>query len=202
MKSHFKNRVLFHLAGLVKQFGGITALSDYSVDIHQGELAGFMRPNGARLFPAATFYFQKDEYRFWLEYPVATRPSFRHVSDPFSTAFLASLEGTKRLVLLKCDQQILPGIECLLSPGHTVALQTVAVKNAPGTAVIGSDCAHILGNNRQDWPSALIVDLVGWMKTYDKLRQNASSPDLLFSGHERLLLQNYLTVAKDVTRLA
>jgi glyoxylase-like metal-dependent hydrolase (beta-lactamase superfamily II) len=153
------------------------------------------------LFPAAAFYIQEDEYRFWLEDPVAARPPFRHVSDPASTAYLASLEGTQRLVLLKGDQQILPGIQCLLSPGHTVALQTVAVETARGTAVIGSDCAHVFRNYREDWPSALIVDLVGWMKTYDKLRRTASSPDLLFPGHDRLLLENYPAVAKDVTRL-
>jgi glyoxylase-like metal-dependent hydrolase (beta-lactamase superfamily II) len=161
----------------------------------------FDHANGAELFPAAAFYIQEDEYRFWLEDPVAARPPFRHVSDPASTAYLASLEGTQRLVLLKGDQQILPGIQCLLSPGHTVALQTVAVETARGTAVIGSDCAHVFRNYREDWPSALIVDLVGWMKTYDKLRRTASSPDLLFPGHDRLLLENYPAVAKDVTRL-
>ena len=114
---------------------------------------------------------------------------------------MASLEGTERLVLLKGDQQILPGIQCLLSPGHTVALQTVAVDTAEGTAVIGSDCAHVFRNYREDWPSALIVDLVGWMKTYDKLRRKVSSPQLLFPGHDRLLMENYPAAAQDVTRL-
>lgn len=161
----------------------------------------FDHANGAGLFPAATFYIQEDEYRFWQEDPVAARPPFRYVSDPVSTAYLASLEGTERLVLLKGDQQILPGIQCLLSPGHTVALQTVAVDTAEGTAVIGSDCAHVFRNYREDWPSALIVDLVGWMKTYDKVRRKASAPHLLFPGHDRLLMENYPAAARDVTRL-
>jgi hypothetical protein len=75
------------------------------------------------------------------------------------------------------------------------------VNTARGTAIIGSDCAHVFRNYQEDWPSALIVDLVGWMKTYDKLRQRASSADLLFPGHDRLLLQNYPAVARDITRL-
>ena len=56
-------------------------------------------------------------------------------------------------------------------------------------------------NYTEDWPSSLIVDLVGWMKTYEKLRARVSSPDLLFPGHDRLLLENYPEVAKDITRL-
>ena len=96
----------------------------------------------------------------------------------------------------------MPGIECLLSPGHTVALQTVAVNTGRGTAIVGSDCAHVFRNYEEDWPSSLIVDLVGWMKTYTRLRGKVSSSDLLFPGHDRLLLANYPKVAEDVTRLA
>ena len=161
----------------------------------------FDHASGVSLFPQATFYIQEDEYRFWLEDPVAARPPFMHVSDSASTAYLASIEGTGRLVLLKGNQQIIPGVHCLLSPGHTVALQTVAVNTVRGTAILGSDCAHAFRNYHEDWPSALIVDLVGWMKTYDKLRERVSSPDLLFPGHDRLLLENYPKVAQDITRL-
>jgi glyoxylase-like metal-dependent hydrolase (beta-lactamase superfamily II) len=203
-------------AGVTPQLAGERQLEGYvnpvevlaRIDVRADEVRHvvithmhFDHANGAGLFPAATFYIQEDEYRFWLEDPVAARPPFRYVSDPVSTAYLASLEGTERLVLLKGDQQILPGIQCLLSPGHTVALQTVAVDTAEGTAVIGSDCAHVFRNYREDWPSALIVDLVGWMKTYDKLRRKVSSPHLLFPGHDRLLMEKYPAAAQDVTRL-
>ena len=161
----------------------------------------FDHAGGASLFPRARFYLQQDEYRFWQKDPTAARPPFKHVSDAAATDYLAALEGTDRLVLLNGDRQILPGIQCLLSPGHTVALQTVAVNTARGTAIVGSDCAHVFRNYQEDWPSALIVDLVGWMKTYDKVRERVSSPDLLFPGHDRLLMENYPTVARDITRL-
>ncbi len=157
--------------------------------------------SGVHLFPRATFYVQDEEYRFWLKDPVAKRPPFAHVSDETAITYLASLEGTDRLVLLKGDQEILPGIECLLSPGHTVALQAVAVNTAKGTAILGSDCAHLFRNYREDWPSSLIVDLVGWMNSYEKLRAKASSIDLIFPGHDFLMAENYPQVAKDITRL-
>ena len=161
----------------------------------------FDHANGVSLFPQATFYVQEDEYRFWTDDPIAARPPFASVSDASSTAYLRSLEGTNRLVLLNGDQQILPGIQCLLAPGHTVALQAVAVNTARGTAILGSDCAHVFRNYHEDWPSVLIVDLVGWMKSYDKLRKAASAPELMFPGHDRRMLDDYPSVVEDVTKL-
>ncbi len=158
--------------------------------------------SGVGLFPKATVYLQEEEYSFALKNPISRRPPFQQSSDEKSKTYLASLEGTNRLVLLKGDQEVLPGVECLLAPGHTIALQAVAVKTSQGTAIVGSDCAHIFRNYQEDWPSALIVDLVGWMKTYEKLRKKASSPDLLFPGHDPLMSKNYPEVAKDITRLA
>jgi branched-chain amino acid transport system ATP-binding protein len=38
---------ILNVEGLEKRFGGITALTDYSVKIHQGELVGLIGPNGA-----------------------------------------------------------------------------------------------------------------------------------------------------------
>jgi glyoxylase-like metal-dependent hydrolase (beta-lactamase superfamily II) len=157
--------------------------------------------SGVSLFPNATFYIQDEEYRFWLKDPVAKRPPFAHASDETAIAYLASLEGTERLVLLKGDQEILPGIECLLSPGHTVALQAVAVNTERGTAILGSDCAHLFRNYREDWPSSLIVDLVAWMQSYEKLRERASSVDLIFPGHDFLMSENYPEIVKHITRL-
>ncbi len=156
---------------------------------------------GVGLFPNAKVYIQDEEYQFWIKDPMAIRPPFKHVSDEASKSYLASLEGTDRLVLLKGDKKILPGIKCLLSPGHTVALQAVAVHTTRGTAILGSDCAHIFRNYREDWPSALIVNLVEWMKTYDKLRSKASSIDLIFPGHDPIMSTHYPEITKDITKL-
>ncbi len=158
--------------------------------------------SGVGLFPNAIVYVQEEEFHFAIKDPIATRPVFAATADQKSKAYIASLEGTKRLALLKGDREILPGIECLLAPGHTVALQAVAVNTAKGTAIVGSDCAHTFRNYREDWPSCLIVDLVGWMKSYDKLKKKASSPDLLFPGHDPLMTSNFPEIARDVTRLA
>ncbi|MFC1580667.1 N-acyl homoserine lactonase family protein [Thermodesulfobacteriota bacterium] len=157
--------------------------------------------DGITLFPNATIYIQEEEYRFWIKDPLSKRAPLQFFVIDSYLEYLAALEGTDRLVLLKGDQQVLPGIDCLLAPGHDVALQAVAVNTAKGKAILGSDCAHTFRNYQEDWPSTFIVDLPGWMRTYDKLREAASSPDLLFPGHDPMMTTQYEQVAEDVTLL-
>jgi len=156
---------------------------------------------GVALFPRATFYVQEAEYRFWTGDPIAARPPFANLTDDVSLQYLAGLEGTERLVLLDGDQEIRPGIECLLAPGHTPGLQAVAVDTARGKAILGSDCAHVFRNYQHDWPSAFTMDLAGCLRSYDKLRALVASPDLVFPGHDVLMHDNYPRIAEGVTQL-
>jgi len=161
----------------------------------------FDHTSGVELFPRATIFLQEREFNFWMKNPLAKRAPFLHVTDPLSNRYLARLEGTKRLELVRGDKKILPGIELLLAPGHTVGLQVVAVNTAKGKAVVGSDAAHLFSSYRTDMPSAIITDMIAWMKSYDKIRAKASSIDLIFPGHDPALLENYPRVAKDVSQL-
>ena len=157
--------------------------------------------NGIELFSNATFYIQEKEFNFWIKDPISKKPPFLKLSDPAGNASLAKLEGTERLVLIKGDQVIFPGIELLFAPGHTPGLQVVAVNTAKGTTIVGSDCAHIFRNYEEEIPSCFIIDMVAWMKTYDKLKSKVSSPDLLFPGHDIKMFTQYPKVAEDITRL-
>ena len=157
--------------------------------------------SGIELFPNATFYIQEKEFNFWIKDPIAKKPPFLKLSDPVGNAYLAKLEGTERLILIKGDQVIFPGIELLLAPGHTPGLQAVAVNTAKGTAIVGSDCAHIFRNYEEEIPSCFIIDMVSWMKTYDKLKSRVSSFDLLFPGHDMKMSTQYPKVAEGITRL-
>ncbi len=157
--------------------------------------------SGVELFPRATIYVQEREFLFWMKNPIAKRAPFLQTTDPVGNRYLAKLEGTQRLKLIRGDKKILPGVELLLAPGHTIGLQVVAVNTARGTAVVGSDAAHLFSSFRTDIPSAIITDLIAWMKSFDKIRAKASSIDLIFSGHDLALLTNYPKVAEDVVQL-
>jgi glyoxylase-like metal-dependent hydrolase (beta-lactamase superfamily II) len=157
--------------------------------------------SGIELFPNATFYIQKREFNFWIHDPIAKKPPFFRVTDPVGNAYLAKLEGSERLVMIDGDQAILPGIELLFAPGHTPGHQVVAIDTVRGTAIVGSDCAHIFRNYEEEIPSCFITDMIAWMKTYDKLKRKVSSLDLLFPGHDVKMLTQYPQVAEDITRL-
>jgi len=152
-------------------------------------------------FPKATFYVQKKEFDFWKSHPASRTAPFEEVADRLAFKVLADLEGTNRLVFACGDQKILPGIELLLTPGHTIALQSVAANTAKGTAILASDCAHLARSFKDNIPSCLIVDMIGWMGSYEKLRAKATNMDLLFPGHDVWMLQAFPKVAEDVTRL-
>jgi glyoxylase-like metal-dependent hydrolase (beta-lactamase superfamily II) len=157
--------------------------------------------DGVRLFPNAKIYVQKAEYDFWLKDKIASRPPFKFFLNDNVKATFKEIEKSGRLNLIKGDQQILPGVECLLAPGHSVALQAVAINTYKGTAILGSDCGHFFRNFHEDWPSALIIDMVAWMGSFEKLRSRVSSPDLLFPGHDPLMTLEYSEVAPGITRL-
>lgn len=152
-------------------------------------------------FPQATFYLQKKEYDFWVKHPFVKRPPFNRLVDEVAIQATAQLEGTERLVLICGDQKIIPGIEVLFAPGHTIGLQTVPVNTAKGTAIVASDCVHYHRAFLENNTSILITDLIAWIESYDKLRANASSVDLVFPGHDMAMATNYPKVAEDVTRL-
>jgi len=152
-------------------------------------------------FPKAKFYVQRKEFDFWINSPFAKRKPCQARTDMEAKRAIGALKGTDRLVIVNGDRKIIPGVELLLAPGHTVGLQTVAVNTARGTAIIASDCAHVARSFKEDIPSCLIMDMVGWLVSYDKLRGRASSIDLIFPGHDTGMLTDYPKVTEDVTRL-
>jgi hypothetical protein len=62
-----------------------------------------------------------------------------------------------------------------------------------------NDCADIAKSFKEDNPSSLTTDMIAWIKSYDKLRAKVFSIELIFPGHDALMLQNYAKVAEDVT---
>lgn len=157
--------------------------------------------SGIQLFPKADIYLQEKEFNFWVKDPVAQRAPFLFLTDPVANRYLARQKGKRRLHLIRGDKKIFPGIELLLTPGHTIGLQAVAVNTAQGTAIVGSDLAHTFSNYKTEIPSAIITDMIVWMKSYDKVKAKVSSPGLLFPGHDLALMEKYPRVAEDVSRL-
>jgi glyoxylase-like metal-dependent hydrolase (beta-lactamase superfamily II) len=165
--------------------------------------AHFDHVGGLELFPNATVYIQRREFDFWVYDPMAKRPPFAGLADATAIVRLAELRGGKRLRLIDGDQEILPGVQLLLTPGHTPGLQSVAAPAAGGLAVLASDSAHLRRNFELDVPSSLITDLPAMLTSMERLRARVGGDLMrLFTGHDVKLLEDYPKIAEDVTRLA
>ena len=162
----------------------------------------FDHGGGIELFPNAKIYVQRKEFDFWVYDPISRRLPYASVADPISIKQLGDLRGSDRLVFIDGDQKIFPGIELLLTPGHTPALQSMAVNTSKGLAILTSDCAHIHRSFVEDNPSCLITDLPAWLNTYTRLRDKVKGNlAMLFPGHDVDMLDKYPKVAEDVTQL-
>jgi glyoxylase-like metal-dependent hydrolase (beta-lactamase superfamily II) len=157
--------------------------------------------DGVTLFPHAKIYVQRAERDFWLDDKMALQSPFTFFLNEQSRNTLKECEGDSRMILLDGDRQILPGIECLLAPGHSIALQAVAVNTEKGIAILGSDCAHLFRNYEEEWPSALIIDMVAWVNSIKDLKSRVSHPELLFPGHDPLMTSKFHEIAPGITRL-
>jgi len=153
------------------------------------------------VYPHAKFYVQKKEFDFWVNNPLSKRAPFQRSRYDAGVQAVAELAKTKRLAIIDGDHVIGPKMELLLLPGHSPGLQGVLIPTAKGQTVVGSDCAHLFRSYKEDNPSPIIVDLPGWMLSYDKLRAKVPLENM-FPGHDVLMLTNFPKVAEDITRLA
>lgn len=162
---------------------------------HVGNIESYLQA-----FPKAKFYVQKREFDFAVKSPLAKRKPVTVLFDHSASKALGDLAGTDRLAIVDGDVNLAPGIDLFLAPGHTLGLQVVRVNTAKGSAIVGSDCAHLFQGYREDTGSAFIMDMPAWIQSFDKVKSKAAL-ELIFPGHDVLMYQNYTEVADDVTQL-
>ncbi|WP_456433326.1 N-acyl homoserine lactonase family protein [Thermosulfuriphilus sp.] len=80
------------------------------------------------LFPQARFYIQKEEWDFCQD------------PHPLDHRYLPELLEGLDLVLLEGDQEIVPGIRVIKTPGHTPGGQSIIIDTSKGQAVITGFC--------------------------------------------------------------
>jgi len=64
------DRAVLRTDGVTKRFGGLTAVDDVDVEVHEGEIVGLIGPNGAgksTLFNCITGTLHADEGRVYLQ---------------------------------------------------------------------------------------------------------------------------------------
>jgi glyoxylase-like metal-dependent hydrolase (beta-lactamase superfamily II) len=156
---------------------------------------------GADLFPKATVWIQREEYRFYTGEAWHARNTHGGIDADHMAALLKiNTEGRLRFVDGD-DQEIIPGVRCYTGGRHTHASQYVGVQTAGGTAVITSDNMYLYENLEKRAPIAQTLDPQSNLRAQERIRSLASDPSLIVPGHDPAVFERYTRVAEGIVRV-
>lgn len=111
--------------------------------LHGDHACGLLAADGKPAFPNATVYVAKDEAAFWLSKEVAAKapkesqPFFKMAQDA-----VAPYESAGKLKQFAGGESLLPGIESVLSPGHTPGHAGYLFSSAKQQLLVWGDLVH------------------------------------------------------------
>jgi glyoxylase-like metal-dependent hydrolase (beta-lactamase superfamily II) len=157
--------------------------------------------DGADLFPNATVWVQREEYRYYTGEAWQARNTHGGV-DPDDMLALLKINTAGRLRFVEGDdQEVLPGIRCYIGGKHTRESQFCSVHLANGTAVFTSDNVYLYENFDKHVPIAQTLDAASNLKAQDRAKGLASDPHLLVPGHDPAVFERFERVAEGIVRI-
>ena len=149
---------------------------------------------GIDLFPKATVWIQKEEFRYYTG--EAWQPGGNHGGiDPEDVEQLVRINTEGRLRLVDGDNvEILPEIRVYTGARHTLASQYIRVEGNPDF-VLASDNCYLYRNLAEHKASATFseADQPGNIRNQTRMIELAGSPDRVIPGHDMLQFQKFPT---------
>ena len=156
---------------------------------------------GIDLFPKATVWIQREEYRYYTA--DAWQPGGDHGGiDPEDIQELVRLNTAGRLRLIEGDDvELFPGIRAYTGGRHTFASQYLRVEGHP-PFVLASDNVYLYRNLIEHKPSATFSesDYPANLANQKRMIELAGSVDRVIPGHDALQTQKYPTEGR-ITRI-
>jgi glyoxylase-like metal-dependent hydrolase (beta-lactamase superfamily II) len=156
---------------------------------------------GIDLFPKATVWIQKEEFRYYTG--DAWQPGGQHGGiDAEDAAELVRVNTEGRLRLVDGDDvEIFPGIRAYTGGRHTYASQYLRVEGNP-PFVLASDNCYLYRNLTEHKASDTFskADYPANIKNQERMIQLAGSPDRVIPGRDALQFQKFPTQGR-VARL-
>jgi glyoxylase-like metal-dependent hydrolase (beta-lactamase superfamily II) len=157
--------------------------------------------DGADLFPKATVWIQREEYRYYTGEAWFARNTHGGVFLEDMQALLKiNTEGRLRFVEGD-DQEVAPGIRCYIGGKHTRESQYCSVKIDGGTAVFTSDNVYLYENIEKHVPIAATLDADSNLKAQDRARSLASDPRLIVPGHDPAVFERFPRAGDGIVRI-
>jgi glyoxylase-like metal-dependent hydrolase (beta-lactamase superfamily II) len=150
--------------------------------------------DGVDLFPNATVWIQREEYRYYTGEAWHSQNTHGGVDEEDMRALLnVNMQGRLRFVDGD-DQEILPAIRCYTGGKHTWASQFVSAKLTAGTAVFASDNVYLYENLDKHAPIAQTLDAASNLKAQDRIRTLVSDPRLIIPGHDPAVFTRFPSI--------
>jgi glyoxylase-like metal-dependent hydrolase (beta-lactamase superfamily II) len=149
---------------------------------------------GIDLFPRATVWIQKEEFRYYTEDAWQTGGQHGGI-DPEDVQELVKLNTEGRLKLVDGDNvEIFPGIRAYTGGRHTYASQYVRVEGNP-PFVLASDNVYLYRNLAEHAASATFNDSdhPANVAAQARMVELAGSPDRVIPGHDALPFEKFPT---------
>jgi glyoxylase-like metal-dependent hydrolase (beta-lactamase superfamily II) len=143
-------------------------------------------------FGSARFVVQADEVAFWTG-PYGRRPEFARNVEVADILRVVRLNFEGRMLMVDGVREIVDGVWVHKVGGHTPGMQVTLVRTAAGIVVLASDASHFFENVECDRPFAVHTDLVQMYRTFDSMRELATS-GLVVAGHDPGLFQRFPAV--------
>lgn len=128
-----------------------------------------------RSFPNARFYVQEQEFL------AAMNPAEHQKKLYKKDLYDQNAVNYFDWVFLKGDDEILPGIKVIQTPGHSVGQQSVLVNTEEGILCITGDVANLVENVNELTPVTFAVSIVDELESLKKIRSIA---DYMIPGHD------------------
>ena len=156
---------------------------------------------GTTLFPRARVWIQKAEYSYYTGDAWQGKTTHGGI-EPEDVIALVRLNVDGRLGLIDGDgQRPLAGIACYTGGRHTYASQYLVVTSKSGRTVIASDNVYLYQNLETHAAVAGALDVASNLAAQDRMRTQASNPNLIVPGHDPAVFTRFPTVAPGVVRI-
>ncbi len=141
---------------------------------------------GNNKLPRAEILVQQAELDYFANPLPCDRNSYEKNSDiPFATTFL------DRVLPVRGDASIIPGVRVLLTPGHTPGCQSVLVETVDGLVVLPGDNISLLDSLKVTPPHlpGIVVDAYDFYNSMEKLSR--LGPCRIMPAHEKSILNKH-----------
>ncbi|MGE0564277.1 MAG: MBL fold metallo-hydrolase [Pseudolabrys sp.] len=110
---------------------------------HPDHCWGLMN-GGTRFFPNAQIYLAQADFDFWTDPSKASGPMADMMKSLIAGTRGQLLPNRERLKFVRDGQEVVPGVQAMATPGHTVGHTSFMVTSGGSSLLFAGDIAHVL----------------------------------------------------------